>query len=209
MEIKKHYGDYNDQPKENRDVVELVKDFDKFFKKQNFSVPVETTEARLHDLAMFLSSETGMIDLAVMRKGAETAYNKTNSGVRLTKSHLTEGETIFLYVFNETLSRSKALAFSGLNRARLNSMLASNTLFGVMFRTLIKNIEKHPAVDKSAAMDKLLELQEKVEEQGDFKTSLSIQKEINKMVAGNIAPTQSLNHTVTDKRIEVIDLTKK
>ena len=209
-DVKKyHSGSFSDQPEENKAIVPIVKQFEQFLKKAKISLPVDTQEAKMRELQVFLSSETGLIDLSVFKQSAEQVYTKTGGGVRLTKTHLSEGETIFLFVYGETLSKSKALALSGLNRARINGMMASNTLFGVMFRTLVKNIEKHPAVDKASAMDKLLDLQEKVEEQGDFKTALAIQKEINKMVAGNIAPTQSLNHTVTDKRVEVIDLTKK
>lgn len=208
MMKRKFNSNFKDQPIENQELVLAQKDLEKGLAAVFTEKPKDTYENAAEMMKSFLETEKGREVISEVISQAER-YSVSIDGQKLTRTYLTEEEAKYLYVYTETLSRDQAIAASGINKARLNSKLASNTMFGVMFRSFVKNISKHPKLTKNSAIDKLLFLQSKAEDNGDFKLSLAIQKELNKMLEGHIAPNQTHVHNTTEKTIEVIDLTEK
>lgn len=125
------------------------------------------------------------------------------------RKSLTRKQVAFLAEYRESFSMRKAVAAGGYSSQTVSNMLRKDSLFTRTFKELQKNLEQDPRLTKLSGLEKLLRYQSSAEEDGDYKLALEIQKEINKMVQGNIAPTKSIDERNNKLEVTLIDFTKK
>ena len=122
---------------------------------------------------------------------------------------LTELQAKFLVEYQDCINVGEACRRTGYNQSNVRRDAAKDTAFGRAFREIRKNIEKDIRLDKAAGLERLLGYQKVAEEAGDLKLAIDIQKEINKMVEGNIAATTQREIKENKVEIKVLDFTKK
>lgn len=123
--------------------------------------------------------------------------------------YLTIKQRKFLIYYSDTLNLREAAKKAGLRSDSLNLMLRKKTLFTDMVREIQKNVINDPRFTKAGSIGELQKLKDEARSVGDLKLVLDIQKEINKMIDGNLAVQKVLNERTERINIAVIDLTKK
>lgn len=123
--------------------------------------------------------------------------------------HLSIRQKKFLIHYQDTLSIKEAAMRSGLRSDAVLTSLKKKTLFADLFRKAQENVINDPRFTKSGSLGKLQDLQRQAEEAGDLKLSFDIQKEINKMIDGNLAIQKVLNQKEDNVVLTLIDLTAK
>lgn len=131
------------------------------------------------------------------------------TGVQRIRNSLTMRQKKFLLKYQETFSMREAVKAGGYTSQTVSNMLRKDSLFTRTFRELQKNLEQDPRLTKISGVEKLLSYQKAAEEAGDIKLAVDIQKEINKMIQGNIAPTKSIEEKTEKVEVMVIDFTKR
>jgi hypothetical protein len=122
---------------------------------------------------------------------------------------LTEKQKAFLAEYQECMDLKEACEKSQIYLGNLRRDIQKDTEFARRFWRIRQAIEKDTRFDKAAGLERLYRYQRIAEEQGDFKLAIEIQKEINKMVDGNIAATTQRVEKNEKIEIKCFDFTER
>jgi hypothetical protein len=125
------------------------------------------------------------------------------------KDTLTDRQRTFLAEYQETMDLSKALEVSGIRIGNLRRDIKKDSEFARRYWELRNSVEKDPRFDKAAGLERLMRYQRIAEEKEDFKLAIEIQKEINKMVDGNIAATTQRVEKNEKIEVKCFDFTER
>lgn len=80
--------------------------------------------------------------------------------------------------------------------------------FAKKFREIQKGVIDNHRFNKCGSLERMYRWMQNAEEIGDYKLALDIQKEINKMIDGNIAIQKQITEHKKEVSVKVIDMTK-
>lgn len=123
--------------------------------------------------------------------------------------HLSIRQKRFLVAYQETLSIKEACIQANLRPDAVLASLRRPTLFSELFKKVQGNVINDARFTKAGSIGKLLHIQTMAEMAGDYKLVFDVQKEINKMIDGNLAIQKVLNQKEENVTLTLIDLTKK
>lgn len=119
---------------------------------------------------------------------------------------LTVKQESFLEAYDELFDIYRAADKCGIARSNIMADLRKDTAFAREFKGMTKRIEDDPRFTKTGAIGNLLKIKRDIEDDTELRSSdrykllLEIQKEINKMVDGNLA---SQKKVIEKKTIDV------
>lgn len=149
----------------------------------------------------------GKDKIAIFFKDVEVSKEKNEDG-------LTVRQQSFLDAYDSVLDVYKAATMAGISKTNIMADLRRNTPFAIEFRKRADLIEDDPRFSKSGSMGNLLDLKRKIKNDGELKSAekyrllLDIQKEINKMMEGNLASKKTVSTNTEVKLEAVYDFTK-
>jgi nitrate reductase alpha subunit len=127
----------------------------------------------------------------------------------MAKETLTEKQKTFLAEYQATMDLASALGASNMQMCNLRRDIKKDTEFARRYWELRNSVEKDPRFDKAAGLERLMRYQRIAEEKEDFKLAIEIQKEINKMVDGNIAATTQRVEKNEKIEVKCFDFTER
>jgi hypothetical protein len=122
---------------------------------------------------------------------------------------LTDKQIAFLNAYMELLNINRACDAAGVQYTNLVTNQFRDTLFNAVFRELRSRVEKDLRFDKSSVFERLCRYRDTAEKNGDLKLALEIQKEMNKMTTGMMAPTTQIERKEQKVEVKVLDFTKR
>jgi hypothetical protein len=125
------------------------------------------------------------------------------------KYQMTELQKAFLAEYEECMDLKETCDKLNVYIGNIKRDILKETEFAKRFWEIRKNIEKNVKFDKAAGLERLMRYQKAAENMGDYKLAIEIQKEINKMVDGNIAATTQRVEKNEKIEIKCFDFTER
>ena len=130
---------------------------------------------------------------------------------------LTQRQEKFLEVFPITLNVYKSAEIAEIARTNIMADLSKDTPFANCYRAMVENLDNDPRYNKAGSIKSLqgmideldMMTEEEIKPSERIKLKLDIQKEINKMIEGNLASSKKIVENKTLVLEGVYDFTKK
>lgn len=126
------------------------------------------------------------------------------------RNRLSEKQIVFLDEFALSFNFKEAAKKAGYHPSQIRQFMQKQpeSLFNRTYRKIQASVIDDPRFNKCGSVERMFRWMEDAEANGDLKLALEIQKELNKMIDGNMAVQKQITENKKEVNVNVIDLTK-